>query len=142
MERFVLPSVHFWVRLQVAANQPNLILKHYCPFPGQGAAARWLPLTRIIHISLHSAIFFPGNLKMRVETKSCLSLSRSPTLLCHDLKNKARSKAALAVSSKLCLQCAAPSMVKSLAWAPGHSDDPDPGSLAGSPTLCRATNCS
>lgn len=53
------------------------------------------------NIALRCAIFFPGNMKMKTETKKCLSPSRSPTAPRHDLKNKARSKAALAVLSKL-----------------------------------------
>lgn len=105
MEGFVPPLVHFWMRLQVVAKQPYLILQHHSPSipptPGEEAACTLVCSDEDGAHCSAPCHFSPGNLKVKIETKRCLPPSRSPTSLSHDLKNKTRSKAALAVSSKL-----------------------------------------
>lgn len=149
MEGFVLPLVHFWTRLQVVAKQPYLILQHHSPSipatPGEEAAC---VLVCSDEDNAHcSALcrFFPGNLKVKIETKRCLPPSRSPTSLPHGLKSKHGAKQLWqfpASCQSCCKQHAAPHAVNPLAQAPGWGGQPAPPSLAGSSTLGTAINCS
>lgn len=89
MERFVLCSVCFWVRLQVTAKESYLILLPCCPLPGEGMT---LMLVSFDEATPSPCLFLTWEPEDENKAQELHSTSCSSMSLCRDTENKAQNK--------------------------------------------------